>query len=166
MNLSDDYQIVEIRLPEKWAGNSPFTSTGFRNWRKVKSGKDCAFFTHIGKSPNSPHNVALKCYEDFKNESCHIDKVLSKQSSQQILSNRLRLKASVDVIRWLTFQACAFRGNDESVTSKNRGNFLEMIKLLASYNKEVDEVVLENAPQNARYTSPTIQKEILHVFAR
>ncbi|XP_057443895.1 uncharacterized protein LOC130736055 [Lotus japonicus] len=41
-----------------------------------------------------------------------------------------------------------------------------MIKLLASYNKEVDDVVLENARQNAKYTSPTIQKEIVHVFAR
>ncbi|XLU80763.1 hypothetical protein S245_004183, partial [Arachis hypogaea] len=35
-----------------------------------------------------------------------------------------------------------------------------------SYNKEVDAVVLDNAPQNAIYTSPSIQKEILHVFAR
>ncbi|XP_057719939.1 uncharacterized protein LOC130934381 [Arachis stenosperma] len=41
-----------------------------------------------------------------------------------------------------------------------------MLKLLASYNKEVDAVVLENAPQNAIYTSASIQKEILHVFAR
>ena len=50
--------------------------------------------------------------------------------------------------------------------SRNQGNFVEMIKLLASYNKKVDELVLENAPQNAKYTSPTVQKEILHVFAR
>ena len=56
------------------------------------------------------------------------------------------LKASVDAVRWLTFQACAFRGHDERVISKNRGNFLEMIKLLASYNKQIDEVVLENVP--------------------
>ena len=53
----------------------------------------------------------------------------------------------VDIIRWLTFQACPFRGHDESPGSLNRGNFLEMLKLLASYNKEVNEVVLENAPK-------------------
>ncbi|XP_057760516.1 uncharacterized protein LOC130980888 [Arachis stenosperma] len=41
-----------------------------------------------------------------------------------------------------------------------------MLKLLAFYNKEVDAVVLENAPQNAIYISHSIQKEILHVFAR
>jgi hypothetical protein len=41
-----------------------------------------------------------------------------------------------------------------------------MIKLLASYNKEVNEVVLENAPKNANYTSPDVQKEILSILAR
>ena len=62
------------------------------------------------------------------------------------------------------FQACPFRGNDESEDSKNQGNFKEMIKLLASYNKDVHEVV-QNAPKNAKYTSPTIQKEIASIFA-
>ncbi|KAG9458270.1 hypothetical protein H6P81_002778 [Aristolochia fimbriata] len=40
-----------------------------------------------------------------------------------------------------------------------------MVKLLASYNEQVSGVVLGNAPQNAKYTSPDIQKEILHVIA-
>ena len=41
-----------------------------------------------------------------------------------------------------------------------------MIKFLASYNQEVAAVVLEKAPQNASYSSPRIQKEILHVFSQ
>ncbi|GAV66960.1 LOW QUALITY PROTEIN: DUF4371 domain-containing protein, partial [Cephalotus follicularis] len=78
---------------------------------------------------------------------------------------RLRLiKASIDAIRWLTFQACAFRGHDESLHSRHQGNFLEMLKLLASYNEQVNEVVVTNVPKNAKYTSPKIQKEILHVM--
>ena len=44
--------------------------------------------------------------------------------------------------------------------------FREMIKLLASYNDKVAQVVLENAPHNAKYTSHHIQKEILHIFSR
>ncbi|KAL1336392.1 hypothetical protein AAHE18_10G059500 [Arachis hypogaea] len=63
--------------------SSPFTSGGFRNWKKVNNGKDCAFLSHSCK--------------DLLNQLCHIDK---------------------------------------------------------------------NAPQNAIYTSPSIQKKILHVFAR
>jgi Domain of unknown function (DUF4371) len=41
-----------------------------------------------------------------------------------------------------------------------------MIKLLASYNKEVKDVVLDNASRNAKYTSPTVQKEIFQIFAQ
>lgn len=70
------------------------------------------------------------------------------------------------ILRWLTFQGCSFRGHDESPGSLNRGNFLEMVKILALYNKEVDEVVLDNAPKNAKYTSPEVQKEILSIYAR
>eukprot|EP00268_Persea_americana_P015620 TRINITY_DN17296_c0_g1_i1.p1 TRINITY_DN17296_c0_g1~~TRINITY_DN17296_c0_g1_i1.p1 ORF type:complete len:393 (-),score=37.64 TRINITY_DN17296_c0_g1_i1:1144-2322(-) len=40
-----------------------------------------------------------------------------------------------------------------------------MIKILASYNKKVTDVVLDKAPRNATYTSPKIQKEILHLFS-
>ncbi|GJN08206.1 hypothetical protein PR202_ga26101 [Eleusine coracana subsp. coracana] len=81
------------------------------------------------------------------------------------MKNRLRLRASIDTVRWLAFQACPFRGHDESEDLKDQGNFLEIVKLLASYNEEVKAVVLGNAPQNAKYTSPTIQKEILDLLA-
>jgi hypothetical protein len=70
------------------------------------------------------------------------------------------------MLRWLTFQSCPFRGHDESVGSLNIGNFLEMLKLLALYNKEDNDVVLENAPKNAKYTSTDIQKEILSILTR
>jgi hypothetical protein len=71
-----------------------------------------------------------------------------------------------DIIKWLTFQAFPLRGHDESPDSKNRGNFLELVKQLASCNKDVDAVVLENAPGNAKYTSPEVQIELLSIYAR
>ena len=77
----------------------------------------------------------------------------------------MQLKTSVECARWLAFQACAFRGHDESLDSKNRGNFIELIKFTSIFNDKVASVVLENAPGNAKYTSPTIQREILHILA-
>ncbi|KAK8293064.1 hypothetical protein V6Z12_D06G165100 [Gossypium hirsutum] len=44
---------------------------------------------------------------------------------------------------------CAFRGHDESSGSKNCGNFLELLSLLASYDEKVEDV-LKIAPQNAK----------------
>ncbi|XP_059448307.1 uncharacterized protein LOC132179584 [Corylus avellana] len=146
-------------------GCDVFTIKGFRSWKKVHDGKNCAFLTHIGEDPCSPHNNAVKYCEDLRNQAQHIDKVLNAQSTEQILNNRLCVKTSIDVARWLTFQGCALGGHDETLNSKNRGNFLEMIQILASYNEKVASIVLENAPQSAKYTSHTIQKEILHVIA-
>ena len=40
-----------------------------------------------------------------------------------------------------------------------------MIKHTSTFNENVAIVVLENSPRNAKYTSPTIQKEILHILA-
>ncbi|XP_062145907.1 uncharacterized protein LOC133853901 [Alnus glutinosa] len=57
------------------------------------------------------------------------------------------------------------KGHDESSDSKNKGNFIELIKFLATFNDKVDGDVLTNASRNAKYTSLQIQKEILHIFA-
>ena len=100
------------------------------------------------------------------NQSGHIDKTIQKQSADQIEKNRLRVKTSINVVRFLSFQGIAFRGHDEKIDSKNRGNFIELIKHTASYNEDVAGVVLENAPGNAKYTSLEVQKEILNVFAK
>ena len=40
-----------------------------------------------------------------------------------------------------------------------------MIKFLSTFNDKVASIVLENALGNAKYTSPTIQREILHILA-
>ncbi|KAL5857627.1 hypothetical protein ACOSQ3_005085 [Xanthoceras sorbifolium] len=62
-------------------------------------------------------------------------------------------------------QGCAFRGHNESINSTNRGNFIKIIKLQARVNQEIARIVLENAPQNAKYTSPRIQKVLLNILA-
>ncbi|GMY39380.1 TTF-type domain-containing protein [Fagus crenata] len=97
--------------------------------------------------------------------SLHIDKRIQVQDSKLVLQNRLRLKTTIDCVKWLAMQACAFRGHDESSESSNRGNFYEMLKYTASINENIAEVILENAPGNAKYTSPDIQKEILNILA-
>ncbi|XP_073360020.1 uncharacterized protein [Aegilops tauschii subsp. strangulata] len=155
----------EATKPVGKCGSDTFTVKGFDKWKKVNNGKECAFLKHMGTTPSSAHNFAVRCYENLKNNPIHIDKVMKKQTKQMVLDARLRLKTSIDAMRWLMFQACPFRGNDESEDSKNQGNFKEMIKLLASYNKDVQEVV-QNAPKNAKYTSSTIQKEIASIISR
>nr|KAJ0224737.1 hypothetical protein LSAT_V11C100004550 [Lactuca sativa] len=107
---------------------------GFDNWKKVNDGKNGAFLKHIRYSQQR-NNVAFA--ENLMNQESHIENIIVKQNEAQILKNRLRVKASIDTARWLTFQVCALRGHDESPNFQNCGNFLQLLKLLASYNDEV-----------------------------
>ncbi|XP_071687213.1 uncharacterized protein [Rutidosis leptorrhynchoides] len=142
-------------------GSNAFTVKGFNKCKKVNNGNNCPFLKHIG---SSQHKDALISCENLLNQKAHIQNVIEKRSAEGVLKNRIRLKASVNVTRWLTFQAYAFRGNDETAESNNRGNFIELLKLLASYNDDVAKVVLENAPYNSKFTSGDIQKEILSII--
>ncbi|XP_059436118.1 uncharacterized protein LOC132169045 [Corylus avellana] len=125
---------VFAKKPTGRPGSDAFTVKCLNNWKKASDEMNSSLMRHVGKDPNSPHNIAVKCCEDLMNQSGHIDKIVEK-------------------------------GHDESSGSKNQGNFIELVKLLESYNDDVAGLVLENAPKNAKYTSPKIQKEILHIIA-
>ncbi|XP_020196077.1 uncharacterized protein [Aegilops tauschii subsp. strangulata] len=123
------------------------------------------FLNSHGKDSKSAHSYAVKCHDNFKDKPCQIEQLMVKQTDEDIKKNRLRLRVTIDALRWLAFQACPFQGHDETLDSTNHGNFLEMDKLVASYDEEIGAVVLGNAPGNAKYTSHPIQTEILHIIA-
>ncbi|XP_073137031.1 uncharacterized protein [Henckelia pumila] len=73
-------------------------------------------------------------------------------------------EVSIESVKFLAMQGCAFRGHDESIDSKYRGNYMELITLLGRMNPEIG-IVLEKAAKNSKYTSPEIQREILKIIA-
>ncbi|XP_030931295.1 zinc finger MYM-type protein 1-like [Quercus lobata] len=149
--------------PNVVVGQNTFIVGGFRNWKKV-GGKDCYFQGHIGKDPNSAHRVAEQMCKDLMNQSQHLQRVVDHFTTEQIANNRLQLKATIFIFRYLAFQAIAFRGRDESFSSLNHGNFHESLGIMTFWNEKVAEII-EKTPKNATYTSLRIQKEILHVFS-
>ncbi|RWR73523.1 zinc finger MYM-type protein 1-like protein [Cinnamomum micranthum f. kanehirae] len=42
------------------------------------------------------------------------------------------------------------------------GNFLELLQVIANQNEATKKVILENAPENLKLTSPKIQKDIVN----
>ncbi|XP_049373627.1 uncharacterized protein LOC125838618 [Solanum verrucosum] len=74
---------------------------------------------------------------------------------------RIRLNTSIDVVRLLLDQGFAFRGHDESESSLNKGNFLEVLSWLAARCDAIKPFVLEKAPKNNKMTSHDIQKDIV-----
>jgi hypothetical protein len=100
------------KKPVGKSGSYAFIVKGFNNWKRV-GGKNCSLRIHMGES-GSAHQYSVKCYDNLKNRLCHIEPMIDKQTSEEIKANRLRLRTSIDV-QFLAFQACPFRGHDESV---------------------------------------------------
>jgi hypothetical protein len=159
------YCFVFSKNIKKRSGFDVFTAQGFDSWKKVHDKKNCAFLTHIGFDPCSVHNNGVKECHTLLHQPNHISNVFVVTSDLVKERDRLRLRTTMAVVQWLTSQSCALRGHEETPESKNRGNFIELVKLLAEFNPEIANVVLENAPLNAKYTSPNIQNEILSIIA-
>ena len=71
------------KKPVGRCGLDTFPVKGFDKWKKVNNGKECSFITHMGTSPSSAHNFAVRCYENLKNNMTHIDKVIVKQCKKK-----------------------------------------------------------------------------------
>ena len=47
------------------------------------------------------------------------------------------MKRLIDVVCYLAMQELAFRGHDERKASTNRGNYIELLNLLAEYDEKL-----------------------------
>ncbi|KAI5343730.1 hypothetical protein L3X38_011606 [Prunus dulcis] len=136
-----------------------FTEVGFTNWKKKDKIRQ-----HVG-GVGSVHNQSRQYCVDLMNQKQHIQTVLIKQSDQARIDYRICLTASLDCVRFLLKQGLPFRGNDESDTSNNKGNYVELLQFLADHDEKVKAVVLENAPGNLKFIAPTIQKDLVNACA-
>ncbi|KAI5415921.1 hypothetical protein KIW84_041092 [Lathyrus oleraceus] len=93
-----------------------------------------------------------------------IEGVLCKQSNQVKEDYRIHLTGIIDCIRYLLAQGLAFRGNDESISSINKGNFLELMNFLVNHNEDIYKV-WKNCRGNLKLTSPDIPKDIIKAAA-
>ncbi|CAM8993315.1 unnamed protein product [Rhodiola kirilowii] len=140
---------------------SSFTRDGFFSWRNVKD-KRSGILANIG-GINSIHNSLIQKWENLRNPSRHIERVINTMSSKEVTDNRLRLITTIEVVKLLAEQGYPFRGHDELVDSLNRGNFDAVLKFAKRISLD-HQKVLNNAPKNAKYTSSTIQKQIVNII--
>ena len=144
---------------EGQGGNDAFVTKGFSLWN-IKKRLDI----HVG-GINSYHNAAVKRCNNLLRPSQSIEFALSRQRDIAKEEYFIRLSTSINAVRYLLHQGLTFRGHDESKESGDRGNFLELVKLLAEQNEKIKKVVLRNAPENHQMVAPEIQKDIANCFA-
>ena len=108
--------------------------------------------------------------QTFENpDRCRVDSQLATSVANQATENKEILRQIVLAVEFLAKQSLAFRGHrddrvDFSSYEINRGNFVALLQLLAKGNDSLQKHLLSSNRQ-ARYTSKTIQNDVIHVYA-
>ncbi|WVZ98208.1 hypothetical protein U9M48_043676 [Paspalum notatum var. saurae] len=87
---------------------------------------------------------------------------ITEQQEEKYLG---RLTVILTIVRFLLLQALAFRGHNESSTSSNKGNFLQLLDWL-KMRDEGAKNLFDIAPGNNLLTSPDIQKDTCEACAK
>ncbi|KAL7120128.1 hypothetical protein ACP275_02G104400 [Erythranthe tilingii] len=127
-------------------GGDKFVGEGYKNWHNVH------------------HQFYMTC-QDLMNNKCHIDVPLANKTKESKREYYIRLRTTTKAISYLLRQGLALRGQDESNESLNKGNFVELIKVMAEDNDEINQVVLDNSPGNCIMKTPDIHNQIISSFA-
>ena len=140
-------------------GNDAFVIDGWDGWNKSERLRD-----HVGTKCDSFHNTAVKRCENLLKPGQSIGAQLNKLSNITKEQQLIRLRTSIKAVRYLLNQGLAFRGHDESEESTNKGNFRELVQLLAEENDMVKKAI-SKAPKNSKMIAPEIQKDIANCFS-
>ena len=90
---------------------------------------------HVGKH-DSAHNKARQHYEAFKNQWQNLPHVFDRGTQKDEEEYKARLLLILGVIKFLLLQGLAFRGHDESTSSRNKGNFKELLGWLIEEDRD------------------------------
>lgn len=89
--------------------------------------------------------------------------LIDQEYKRKVEENRRYIKTIAEVLLLTATQKQAQRGHQESEDSDNRGNFIETLTVIANHDALISEKMREKG--NAKYTSGTIQNEILECLA-
>ena len=142
----------------------------FRTWQKLSDrtlahGKLDYHLASLAKM-----SAFLDCYS---NPSQAIDTVLVSEARKRMEANKKVISSLLKIVLLCGKQGIAFRGHhddcfnweDTEYEHSNPGNFIELV----CFRAETDNILsehLKNSPRNARYTSKTIQNELIEVVGK
>ena len=145
--------------------NSQFVSKPFVNFWHLNP---CIFDHENSK-------IHKQCFEKWKELSLILQfhQTIDKEMQDLMIKKKNKwrkiLHSLVEVIKFLCKQNLPLRGHREDSNSRNQGNFLETLKLLAKYNAVIKEhlsVIQLSSKGMTTYLSPTIQKELIELFGK
>lgn len=112
------------------------------------------------------HKQAMIAWRDYQRAvktNATLANVLNKEHTKQVKENREYIKTIGEVLLLTARQNITQRGHDESEESINKGNFREILDTIAHHDALVKHRL--TTIHNAKYTSKTIQNEVLDCLA-
>ena len=134
-------------------------------------GKDGVLVLHNNSvMHNRASEKAASFLHNFSNPAERVDCQLAKQGDQLADKNKHILSLIVLAIKFLAKQGLPFRGHrddkvDFSSEGMKRGNFIATLQFLAKTDPILNKRLVSDK-KNAKYTSKTIQNEIVSIYAK
>lgn len=126
-------RFFSVKLEE----NNLFTDVGFKNWKKATE-KNAGLKQHENSEDHKTCQVKWDSYKNLKsNENSNVVSIssqLNEAHAKLVSENRLYIKTICKCLLYTAVQGIAQRARDESQDSVNRGNFIELLDLVAEYN--------------------------------
>ena len=140
-----------------------FTLTGFSDWKHA-TGKKGILVCHSNCFSHKESMVAWEQYRVTSERGTSILNQINSSWETTIANNQHYIKTIAEILLFCSRQEIGIRGHREDKSSRNRGNFLELLDLVAKHDTIIQQKIT-NTPQNATYTSPQIQNDLLHIMA-
>ena len=117
------------------------------------------------------HHQSMLAAETFVNSIEHPETgligTMDAKRIANIAQNRVILKFIIEATLFCAKQCIALRGDCEDLeSSKNPGNFLSILKLMANHNDVLHTHLYSPAMKNVTYISPRTQNELLNIMGR
>ena len=155
--------------------DSPFVTTGFKDWKHAGTGKICddngnvkSHLKGFAKHANSvPHRMAMKTWEEHKARSSS-NLSINTMVLQKIPEHRTWVETVFNVVKFLAMNGLPFRGDVEKTdfASEDFGGGLYLntfADLVFPLDDSVKQIAMK-LPGNAKYTSSDIQNEVIEVL--
>ena len=156
---------VDISAPPPGYGNAEeaFTKTGFRRWKKAH-GKDGAITKHVN---SQCHKMSIMSWNDYnrnKAAKISVEQVLNDSYRKKVNENRHYVKTVGEIILLTATQNIAQRGHREGDDVSNPGNVKKILQFAVKHDPVIVNRI-KNGPKNEKYTSSSIQNEMIETLS-
>ena len=139
--------------------DTTFTTQGCNRWKKFGD----KLKRHAESDAHKKNMAKWMAYKQNKSSSTVADQLICQRAST-VAANRMYISTLSQVAVLCAHQGVALRGHDESSTSSNKGNYVEILELLASVMPELGHK-FRSLPNNAKYTLKVVQNDLLKAAA-